>query len=110
MGYGARGRLIWDLGVWGCADPLPNFTYSPHCSSLHTWIRLQLVADQSANPLREITMYTVHILWGNHAVTHTAWSLASAKEWLYKYPKDTSEGFFGKVTDLFGRRVAVRHW
>jgi len=55
-------------------------------------------------------MYTVHILWGNTAATHTAWSLADAKEWLYKYPKGTSEGFFGKVTNLFGQRVAVRHW
>lgn len=55
-------------------------------------------------------MYTVHILWGNHAVTHTAWTLADAKDWLYQYPKGTSHGFFGKVTDLFGRRVAVRHW
>ena len=58
----------------------------------------------------EIEMYTVHILWGSRAVTHTAWTLSEAKTWLYMYPKDTSERFFGKVTDLFGRRVAVRHW
>ena len=55
-------------------------------------------------------MYTVHIMWGNRAVTHTAWTLASAKDWLYQYPKGTATGFFGKVTDVFGRRVAVRHW
>jgi len=55
-------------------------------------------------------MYTVSIQWGSKAVTHTAWSLSDAKTWLYMYPKGTSEGFFGKVTNLFGQRVAVRHW
>ena len=58
----------------------------------------------------EIDMYTVQIQWGSKRVTHTAWTLADAKDWLYQYPKGTSHGFFGKVTDVFGRRVAVRYW
>lgn len=52
-------------------------------------------------------MYTVHIQWGNTAATHTAWSLASAKEWLYKYPNND---MFGKVTNLFGQTLAVRYY
>jgi hypothetical protein len=52
-------------------------------------------------------MYTVSITWGNKAVTHTAWTLASAKTWMAAYPK---QDVFGKVTDLFGRRVAVRYY
>jgi hypothetical protein len=51
-------------------------------------------------------MYKVSILWGNKAVTHTAWSKSSAIEWLYQYPK---EDVFGRVTDMFGRSVAVRY-
>jgi hypothetical protein len=52
-------------------------------------------------------MYTVSITWGNKAVTHTAWTLAGAKTWMSAYPK---QDVFGKVTDLFGRRVAVRYY
>jgi hypothetical protein len=52
-------------------------------------------------------MYTVRIQWGSKAVTHTAWSKSSAIAWLYKYPKDD---FFGKVTDIFGRSIAVRYY
>jgi hypothetical protein len=33
--------------------------------------------------------------------------MASAKQWLYQYP---NKDLFGKVTDLFGRTVAVRYY
>jgi hypothetical protein len=51
-------------------------------------------------------MYTVHITWGETVVKHSALTLASAKQWLYQYP---NSDLFGKVTDLFGRTVAVRY-
>lgn len=56
---------------------------------------------------KEYIMYTVSILWGSKAVTHTAWSKSSAIAWLYQYPK---EDMFGKVTDIFGRSIAVRYY
>lgn len=52
-------------------------------------------------------MYRVSILWEGKAVTHTAWSKSSALEWLYQYPRSN---VFGKVTDLFGRSIAVRYY
>jgi len=52
-------------------------------------------------------MYTVSIQWGSKAVSHTAWSKSSALAWLYQYPK---QDVFGKVSDLFGRTVAVRYY
>lgn len=51
-------------------------------------------------------MYTVHILWEDKAVTHTAWTKTAALAWLACYPQ---RQVFGKVTDLFGRRVAVKY-
>jgi hypothetical protein len=51
-------------------------------------------------------MYTVHITWGETTITHSALTLSSAKQWLYQYP---NKDLFGKVTDLFGRTLAVRY-
>ena len=55
---------------------------------------------------REYDMYTVHIIWGETTITHSALTLSSAKQWLYQYP---NKDLFGKVTDLFGRTLAVRY-
>ena len=52
-------------------------------------------------------MYLVQIQWGSKRVTHTAWTLSSAKAWMYTYPK---QDVFAKVTDLFGRTLAVRYY
>jgi hypothetical protein len=52
-------------------------------------------------------MYTVTVQWGSKAVTHTAWTLASANEWLRLYP---DEDIFGTVTDCLGRTVAVKYY
>jgi hypothetical protein len=52
-------------------------------------------------------MYTVTIQWGALTKTHKAWTLASAKAWMYQYPK---ADVFASVTDIFGRRVAVRYY
>jgi len=52
-------------------------------------------------------MYTVHVMWCGKAITHKARTLVSAKEWMYKYP---AKDLFVKVTDLFGKRVAVRYF
>jgi hypothetical protein len=51
-------------------------------------------------------MYTVSIQWGNTAHVHTAWTLSSAKAWLYQYP---NRDVFGTVTDWLGRTVAVKY-
>ena len=56
---------------------------------------------------RSTYMYTVSIQWGSKAVTHTAWSLSSAKQWLLSYP---NKDMFGKVTDMFGNTLAVRYY
>jgi hypothetical protein len=61
----------------------------------------------AAQTTKEYIMYTVSILWEDKRITHTAWSKSSALQWLYCYPK---ADVFGKVTDLFGRRVAVRYY
>jgi hypothetical protein len=53
------------------------------------------------------TMYTVQVLWEGKAVTHTAWRKGQALEWLYAYPK---KDVFAKVTDIFGRVIAVRYY
>ena len=52
-------------------------------------------------------MYTVNVQWGDIVKTHTAWTLASAKAWMQAYPK---KDVFASVTDIFGRRVAVRYY
>ncbi len=61
---------------------------------------------RSCSTNREYIMYTVSITWGDTVIKHTAITLASAKQWLYQYP---NKDLFGKVTDLFGRTVAVRY-
>ena len=52
-------------------------------------------------------MYTVTVRWGETVKTHKAWTLASAKGWMQAYPKSD---VFASVTDIFGRRVAVRYY
>ena len=51
-------------------------------------------------------MYTVTVQWGELVKTHKAWTLSSAKQWLYAYP---NKDVFAKVTNVFGRTVAVRY-
>jgi hypothetical protein len=51
-------------------------------------------------------MYTVTVQWGDLVKTHKAWTLSSAKEWMYTYP---SKDVFAKVTNVFGSTVAVRY-
>ena len=51
-------------------------------------------------------MYTVSVRWGEIVKTHKAWTRAGAMGWVYAYP---SEDVFAKVTDVFGRRIAVRY-
>ena len=70
--------------------------------------RLQLATSgKSASPTREIAMYTVAVRWGELVKTHKAWTLSNAKATMYAYP---NKDVFIKVTDLFGRRVAVRYY
>jgi hypothetical protein len=52
-------------------------------------------------------MYTVAVRWGELVKTHKAWTLSNAKATMYAYP---NKDVFIKVTDLFGRRVAVRYY
>lgn len=51
-------------------------------------------------------MYTVTVQWGDLVATHKSWTLSSAKQWMYAYP---NKDVFAKVTNLFGRTVAVRY-
>lgn len=51
-------------------------------------------------------MYTVSVLWGNKQINHTSWSKSKALSWLYKYP---NEDVFIKVTDVFGKTVAIKY-
>jgi hypothetical protein len=52
-------------------------------------------------------MYTVQVWCDGLTATHKSWTLVDAKEWMYAYP---NKDVFIKVTDLFGRRVAVRYY
>lgn len=52
-------------------------------------------------------MYSVAVRWGELTKTHKAWTLAGAKQWMYAYP---NKDVFIKVTDLFGRTMAVRYY
>lgn len=52
-------------------------------------------------------MFTVTVLWEDTVYTHKAWTKASALGWLYGYPR---KNVFGKVTDIFGRSIAVRYY
>ena len=90
-GVGSEKRV--SLSQTGLIYTTSAILYSMRCNS----------AEQTTG----VHMYTVSITWGNKAVTHTAWTLASAKTWMAAYPK---QDVFGKVTDLFGRRVAVRYY
>lgn len=55
---------------------------------------------------KEYSMYTVTVQWGDMVATHKAWTLSSAKQWMYAYP---NKDVFAKVTNLFGRTVATRY-
>jgi hypothetical protein len=52
-------------------------------------------------------MYTVQVWCDGLTAKHKSWTLVDAKEWMYAYP---NKDVFIKVTDLFGRRVAVRYY
>ena len=49
-------------------------------------------------------MYTVTVQWGELTKTHKAWTLSSAKQWLYAYP---NKDVFAKVTN-FGPSLKER--
>ena len=51
-------------------------------------------------------MFTVSVLWGDKQSTHKSWSKSRALAWLYKYP---NEDVFIKVTDVFGKTVAIKY-
>jgi hypothetical protein len=57
--------------------------------------------------LKGDAMYTVAVWCDGLQATHKSWTLADAKGWLYAYP---NKDVFAKVTDIFGRRVAVRYY
>ena len=72
-------------------------------------VPLQLYITQTTRGVssqQEYIMYTVSVQWEEKRITHTAWTKASALAWLacYRHPQ-----VFAKVTDLFGRRVAVKY-
>ena len=98
--WGTRGRLIGVLGGGGCVG----------VGRLETiLIQVDLLIYKHCTVAvihREYIMYTVSITWGDTVIKHTAITLSSAKQWLYQYP---NKDLFGKVTDLFGRTVAVRY-
>ena len=51
-------------------------------------------------------LYNITVLWGTKEVKHTARSKSKALAWMYQYPK---EDVFIKVTDVFGKTVAVKY-
>ena len=108
-GMGSRGEAHWGLGGWGIATPDPLKLAIPPPDQLID--RHELIATQSttSRPVHtlETYMYTVQVQWGSTAVTHTAWRKGQALEWLYTYPK---KDVFAKVTDMFGRVIAVRYY
>ncbi len=51
-------------------------------------------------------LYNITVLWGTKEVSHTSWTKGKALSWLYKYP---NEDVFIKVTDVFGKTVAIKY-
>ena len=100
-GMGARGRLIQILGGWGAGGRPPAEFAIPPSHQLYITQMTRGVSSQ-----QEYIMYTVSVQWEEKRVTHTAWTKAAALAWLACYPH---RQVFGKVTDLFGRRVAVKY-
>ncbi len=99
-GMGAREGPVWRLGGWGWGRvPLRNLQYRYPIS--YTYITAM---SQGST---EYIMYTVSVQWEDKRITHTAWTKVSAMQWLYAYPR---KDVFAKVTDLFGRRIAVRYY
>lgn len=108
-GMGYEGGPIEDLGGWGIDTPDRAKLASPPTNQLidrHELIATQSSTSRSVHTL-ETYMYTVQVQWGSTAVTHTAWRKGQALEWLYAYPK---KDVFAKVTDMFGRVIAVRYY
>ena len=87
------------MGVWGV--PLSKLYICP----IHPLICTQ--CDAIVLSRHGDAMYTVQVLWEGKAATHTAWRKGQALEWLYAYPK---KDVFAKVTDMFGRSIAVRYY
>jgi hypothetical protein len=100
-GMGYAGGPIARLGGWGDGGcPQPNFTYAPLPRILYS------MQSNSAVQMKGDCMYTVTVQWGDLVKTHKAWTLSSAKQWLYAYP---NKDVFAKVTNVFGQTVAVRY-
>ena len=98
-GMGAEGGPIDSLGGWGDGGiPPPNFTYPPISVSLYTDAARCCITTG-------VHMYTVTVTWGELTKTHRAWTLSSAKGWMYAYP---NKDVFARVA-LFGKTVAIRY-
>jgi hypothetical protein len=82
-------------------SPAKLYIY-PHSTLIYTQCNTVVVADL----LKGDCMYTVNVRWGELTKTHKAWTLSSAKAWMYTYP---NKDVFAKVTNLFGQTVAVRY-
>jgi len=55
---------------------------------------------------------TTVVLNGFEVSTHKTWTKSSALEWMWHLSrkKSVAKQQFAKVTDLFGRRIAVRYY
>ena len=51
-------------------------------------------------------MYTVSVTWSTKTYTHKALTHNEALSWLRQYP---NQDVFGKVTNLFGKVIAVKY-
>ena len=95
-----RGDPLHSLGGGGMGvSPCQTLLMPPFHSNLYSM--QHGVAD-----LKEYSMYTVSVQWGELVATHKSWTLSGAKQWMYAYP---NKDVFAKVTNVFGQTVAVRY-
>jgi hypothetical protein len=96
-----RGDPLTGLGGGGMgASPCQTLLMPPFHANVYS------MQGNSAEQMQGDCMYTVTVQWGDLVKTHKAWTLSSAKEWMYTYP---NKDVFAKVTNVFGSTVAVRY-
>ena len=96
-----RGDPLTALGGGGMGGvPVETLLMPPFHTTMYS------MQGNSAVQMRGDCMYTVTVQWGDLVKTHKAWTLSSAKGWMYAYP---NKDVFAKVTNVFGSTVAVRY-
>ena len=109
-GYGGEGGThlaAWGVGVGArpplkLAIPVPHQLYIYYCD----------VAGFTEINMKPFMYTTTVVLNDMKTTTHKSWTKSDALAWLWLNSKKdaVAKQQFAKVTDLFGRRIAVRYY